>query len=250
MRLDPIGRAELKYLFPVEMAPGIREFILNNAEADPFAARMPEYTYTVRSIYYDTRWLDFFHEKMDGEPYRKKLRVRSYNEYDPGKPAFLEIKRRHLNRIIKERVAVPLSQVETIHTKLVIPEAISGGSVPVRNALRKYIYNLSNLDLRPTALIVYEREAYMGLIDPGERATIDKNVRGCMYPELDDLFREQDLVPVISDNYILELKFDRFMPKWMCRLVKEFQLRNESVAKYCQGVSRYVECTKLQESLV
>ncbi len=246
MRLNPLGRAELKYWVPRELAPELRACILRHACVDSFAEGLPGNTYTVRSIYFDTRRLDFFYEKMDGESYRKKLRVRAYNQYSPDSPAFLEIKRRHLNRVIKERVAVPLSQVGLIHRELVLPGQIEDAGVPVRNALKKYIANLSSLDLRPTALIVYDREAYTGLIDPGERVTIDKNVRSFLYPELDDLFRDSGLLPVTDCCYILELKFDRYMPKWMVRLVKEFQLRCESIPKYCQGVDKCMSCAGLQ----
>ena len=236
-----VGRAELKYFFPAEIIQDIRDFIEPYAELDPYAAEMREHAYTVRSIYYDTEDLDFYYQKMDGWKIRRKLRVRSYNRFYPDKPVFLEIKRRFINRVVKERVAVPLSSVELIHEDHKKPKELYKDSVRNRNVLKKYVYNLSHFDLHPTALITYEREAFLGRVNNHERLTVDKNVRSYLYPDIIDLFREDDLKPILRENYILELKFDNYMPKWMGKLVHQFGLRATPIPKYCSGIDTWKE---------
>ena len=242
---EPIGRAELKYYFPTSLVKQIRAYLLKHTKYDPYASIMPDSTYTVRSIYFDTDQLDFFYEKQDGLAIRKKLRVRAYNEFALDQPAFLEIKRRHFNRVIKERALIQVDQIDMVHNKFKAPDLGNSDDILARNTIKKYRSNLENLGLRSTALIVYDREAFVGLIDPGERATIDKNVRSSLYPELGSLFSGQGLLPVTSD-YILELKFDRCMPKWMAQMVKLFKLRCEAIPKYCMGVETCVQSNSME----
>lgn len=240
MSLKLSGRGELKYFFPVDLTQEIRDFIEPFTELDPYAAEKKDHAYTVRSIYFDTQTFDFYYDKMDGLKIRKKLRVRVYNKMFPDKPAFLEIKRRYVNRVIKERAITAVEQVEQIHRDRKIPDIHHHDSVSNLNIMKKYIFNLENLHLVPTTLVAYEREAYIGKIDSHERVTIDKNLRSFIYPDFKDLFREDDLKPLLSERHILELKFDGYLPKWMGRLVRTFKLRAEPIPKYCLGAAAWL----------
>jgi hypothetical protein len=200
---------------------------------------MQDYTYRVRRIYFDTCDFQFYYDKLDGLEIRKKLRMRAYNDFNPDDMAFLEIKRRRGNRIVKERAPVPLGSIESIHARYRAPDLLQDVSTPHKNVINKYVVNIISLDLRPTALIVYDREAYLGQIDSSERITIDKQVNSFLFPTLNDLYRENELAPVVSDRLIPELKFDRFTPKWMHQLVKVFQLQCMSIPKYCLGVEQF-----------
>lgn len=239
--LFPAGRAELKYYFPNDITSDIREFIQKFAKLDSYAEEAHNGSYTVRSIYLDTDDFNFYYEKKDGVKIRKKLRLRSYNHFSHDCISFLEIKRRYNNRIVKERVSMPLDLAEFIHKECKTPDTMQDISITNKSVIEKYIYNISRLNLRSTVLVSYEREAYFSNIDTHERVTIDKNVRSYIFPELCDLFREDDLKNVTNGNSILELKFDGYMPKWMGRLVHEFRLRPESISKYCLGLEMWYD---------
>jgi hypothetical protein len=230
------GRRELKYFISPELIPEVKTLVQPYVEVDPYAKDRENNTYTIRSIYFDTEQLDFYYEKMDGLKVRKKIRVRSYNEFHPETCAFLEIKRRYNNRIIKERSQVPLSQVEQICVHRTNPngcvDVFSNGAV----VMGKFLYNLVQLDLRPTLLVTYEREPYIGRADSSIRVTFDKDVRAFNLPELDDLFADDGFEFITNGKCILELKFDGFMPKWMRYLVAELNIRAQSISKYCLGV--------------
>ena len=64
----------------------------------------------VSSVYFDTPGLSAYWEKLDGEKIRKKFRLRYYSIDAPGSiqvsSAFMEIKHRLNNLVLKERVAL------------------------------------------------------------------------------------------------------------------------------------------------
>ena len=239
MLVTQIGRAELKYYVSKDKMGDLRQAILNHCEPDQFAARMEDYTYRVRSIYFDSSDFRFYYDKLDGLEIRKKLRLRAYDRYEEEGTGFLEIKRRRSNRIIKERAPVSLAGINDTLSKLRLPDSSEDYLPAYKNVVNKFLAIMVSLELQPTALILYDRQAFTGLIDPTERVTIDMNVRSSIFPSLEDLFREDDLAPVVADRHILELKFNRFMPKWMNRLVADFQLRCQSIPKYCMGVEQF-----------
>jgi hypothetical protein len=99
-----LPRLEYKYLVPGELLPRLRRMIAPFVETDAHAVVYGTRGYTVRSIYFDTRALDFYHEKLAGLEARKKLRLRGYNGNGARCVVFLEIKRKHAASVTKNRV--------------------------------------------------------------------------------------------------------------------------------------------------
>ena len=84
-------RKEYKYYAPYILLEPLRQRFLQNMTNDPFCQGEREKLYTVRSIYFDTPHLLFYYEKLDGLKIRKKLRIRTYNNYCQDSKAFIEI---------------------------------------------------------------------------------------------------------------------------------------------------------------
>ncbi|MFH1009289.1 MAG: polyphosphate polymerase domain-containing protein [Candidatus Latescibacterota bacterium] len=234
-----LERHEIKYLVPNEFAGQIREYLSHYMELDPYAVGRPGNQYTVRSIYFDTRRFDSYYNKLDGLKIRKRLRLRTYNEFREDTAAFLEIKRRYGNIVVKERAMLPLPEVEPFFADHSVPGIGVEKSLDRKRVIGKFAYNLTKGDLRPTALIAYEREAFVGLMDDQVRVTIDRNVRSILFPELNELFHEDDLNTLIDRRFILEIKFDGYMPRWLRYLVATLSIRAESISKYCLGVGAW-----------
>jgi len=229
------SRYEFKYQITYEMIPQIGEYIAPFTTVDPHLVDAANNKYTVRSIYFDTPTLDFYYEKMDGLKIRKKLRIRTYNEMNDF--AFLEIKRKFVNCISKERSKLPFIVIERLINapeKSVIEYPMDDYNA--RLVSGKFMYNLLKKGLLPIILVVYEREAYIGLQDDRERLTIDTDVRAISEPDLGDILNTTNFVPIKKNTGILELKFDDVMPQWMKNLVLEFSLKKESISKYCLGI--------------
>jgi SPX domain protein involved in polyphosphate accumulation len=151
--------------------------------------------------------------------------------------AFLEIKRRFIDIVVKERAKFHTTELEELfeegHRLLA-----DHSPVPYKSRLvaGKFLYSLVKMPLLPTLLVVYEREAFLHPLARYQRATVDMNMRYVMHPDLVDLFHTDGAVRWNQPNAILELKFNDFMPKWMRRLEAEYGLRQQAISKYCYGI--------------
>jgi len=233
-------RYELKYRLPVRTMAEIRQQIVPHVRFDPHCACRAGHHYTVRSIYFDSDDLCFYHEKYDGVRVRRKLRVRTYDEFDAESVAFIEIKRKFGRRGCKERLRLPLDLVAT---------ALNGNSrregLVQRRRDRIVLAKVSHLmalkKLRPVVLVTYEREAYIGQRDERLRVTFDRNIRSLIDPTLEQIHRERELQRFEDSFFVLELKFDNRMPGWMARLIRQLNLVAHPYSKYCHGIDTWSE---------
>lgn len=231
-------RSEIKYYIQPMMVQPILEQCRTYIEHDEHSLNRPDCRYTIRSLYYDSPKLDFYWEKLDGIKVRRKLRIRTYNEYNRDSVAFLEIKRRYGTAIVKERAKYNFDELVKIMSS---PENIWLTYEQSANhslILGKWVDNIVRWSLEPTILVVYEREPYVGRFkdENDVRITFDYNVRARYTESPDEIFREDNMTPVVFDRIILELKFNHFMPKWMRRMVQMMNLKQRSISKYCMGV--------------
>ncbi len=229
------SRYEYKYIINAALVSRIRDYIEPYTQMDSHLQKYKRQTYTVRSLYFDTPTLDFYYEKMDGVKIRKKLRVRTYDDTDDY--AFLEIKRKYVNCVAKERSRMSILTIERL---INAPENNSYEFPPDDHNARlvsgKFLYNLLKKGLVPTLLVVYEREAYTEKGLDQNRVTIDKNICALSKPDLGEIMQTDHCVPVTGDRVILELKFDDMMPQWMKNLTIELKLKKQSISKYCLGI--------------
>lgn len=171
---------------------------------------------------------------------RVKLRVRGYNELEPKEFVVLEVKKKKGNRILKHRTMVPYSQLAYV---------LQTGDVASCMALRKnqtteqaldesgrFFFHYKKRNQQPTVLVTYEREAFHGLLNPGIRITFDKNIRSKIYPDLSELYAENDMRLIFKNHFILEIKyFEDNMPGWIKPVIYEFKLRTDALSKYALG---------------
>jgi SPX domain protein involved in polyphosphate accumulation len=214
----------------------LQERLLAYMQYDEYCADRPEQMYSVRSIYFDTPRQLFYFEKIIGKKSRKKLRVRCYNSREDNRSAFLEIKRKESDLIFKDRAAVPFSQIHNLTNGAQLNLANDHPTPIQQAALDRFIYLIKRLNLQPSALVTYERMAFKGMFEPDLRLTLDLNVRSYQNPEIDDLFREEDLRTFCDPWFILEVKFYGEMPYWVRQIVRDFQLQRQSISKYCWGL--------------
>ena len=228
-------RKELKYYVPLEYFGDLRNRLLTYMRHDPFCNPRNDYRYQVRSIYYDTRSCLFYFEKISGLKVRKKLRIRTYERSESNGVVFLEIKRKIEDMVRKERAAVPLQNLAEVlkETEFFSGVYYTGNDERVLN---KFTYLLKKLQLEPRVMIVYEREAFLAIDDPAVRATLDLDVRSVLDPSLKHLAGDHQFRSMNARRFILELKLTSRMPAWMRRLLREFNLRDEAISKYCHGL--------------
>lgn len=223
---------EFKYIVPVSKMDQLREAITPYVEFDPYTAAKENKEYTVRSIYYDTSNFDYYFEKIDGYKIRKKIRIRGYNTPDGGESVFMEIKRKFKEPIEKDRERLTFEVMKRLMAgegSEAYGEQASDHGV---NGAGKFLFHVYRNNLKPVVLVIYEREAYFDRFASQVRITIDKNLRSVAYPELDDLYSEQNAKPALKDKFIFEVKFKEHFPGWLRPITGRLGMVRRSASKY------------------
>jgi SPX domain protein involved in polyphosphate accumulation len=227
-------RLEYKYLIPVSLLSHIRSDLLPFLEMDKYAGDKDNKEYTVRSIYFDTPQMRYYFEKVEGIKIRKKVRIRSYDEYESDKTVFLEIKRKNQGYISKHRSKILLKDVDNIlqdhkPEDYIINTGSNGKSL---EDARMFLFYFKHENLRPSVLITYEREAFFGKFNKDLRITFDKNLRFLTHVDHSRLFEESDLQPALNDKLILEIKFRHSFPLWLQTILSRYNLQRLALSKY------------------
>lgn len=226
------ARLEYKYLVPSVLLDTIRTEITPFVDVDAFAEPLGQRGYTVRSVYYDTRRMMCYHEKIEGLSTRKKFRIRGYDLPIEDTLVFLEIKRKRINYIAKSRAALRWEKVHAVlesHHPERLLRSMHGNCLG--NA-ESFLYYYHLLCLKPTVLVVYDREAFQGHFDNSLRITFDKNLRSAPFPALDALFSRALLPIALREHFILEVKFYGGLPLWLRSLTERYQLPRMALSKY------------------
>jgi hypothetical protein len=246
-----VSRFEYKYLVNPDCLPALRDRFRPFVLPDSHALRKPRGRYTIRSIYFDTRNLRDYHEKLSGIERRKKLRFRVYDQFQPASVGYLEVKRKKGDLISKQRApllvrdAAALLASGDIGGYIIVNDGVAFAAEHARN----FLYHLTQGAMIPTVLVTYEREPWVGKFDAGFRLTFDTSLRFAPFPNLCDLYRESGLVCAASPPVIMEVKFNNGMPLWVWSIIAEFGLRRTSLSKYCTGIDLSVHGVRPQAGL-
>jgi len=189
----------------------------------------------VKSIYFDNSGLSAYQEKMAGCGFRKKMRVRSYEQSVlVDTPIFLEIKRKKGEIIIKDRMMMKPEECQNF---------LSGESTPlwVDSLLEaekdflsecRWLYDFNCM--RPVVYISYKRCAFVDKIRNNFRVTFDYDINSTLvngdmnFGILED---QDDKGPIV-----MEVKYNETMPKWFYDIIKKHNLWRSAFSKYCFGI--------------
>lgn len=227
-------RREYKYLVPTVYLNDLRSEFMPFVKLDKYSFIRPNNEYTIRSIYFDTRKLDFYYEKVEGVKNRKKLRIRGYNELSDNSIVLLEIKRRLNDLIDKNRALMLYRDLNVLFGTGDIENYIPSSKKNNLEDAKRFFYNFTRKSLIPISLVVYEREAYFSKFNSDIRITFDKNLRYKSFPVFEDLFDECGLkkTTVMMKNFLLEMKFYKGFPEVLQKIINKFKLERVSFSKY------------------
>lgn len=224
------NRFELKYLLEVDRARRFLADLGGYCRMDPHSD--PERGYSVYSLYWDTPDLECFWEKVDGQKYRRKLRLRRYGD---GASVFVEIKQR-IDRTVQKRRARMDSEAaaEMFSAAGVGPDAGHGELDPV---LQEALYLAHRRRLEPKLAVLYRRLAYFGNYDSELRITLDTRVQYDAHAlDIRKPFEtgKYALEPKLG---VLEIKFNERVPIWLTKLTAHHDLQIVRFSKYCAAAS-------------
>ena len=232
-------RRELKYYLPQQLYPELIRLIHPYMTLDEHLKPKEAKSYLVRSLYLDTGDLKFYHEKLAGSHTRRKFRIRGYDD-DPSE-VFLEIKRKYNDTVVKERALVHHEELSKILDQY-------GGYNPNGNisdaeikVINSFLFFIPVLQLRPTVLISYEREAYTGIFDDSARLTLDRNLQCLPGRFADDVFYTGTNWTFVHNRCILELKFNGALPFFFKQIIQQLNLWRVAISKYCLCIEKCEE---------
>jgi hypothetical protein len=231
-------RFEHKYIVSKTALDGLRRSLSPFVLCDPYAALKKDHIYTTRSIYLDTPGFAAYREKLEGVMIRRKFRIRGYDVPGEKGRIFLEIKQKANQVGCKYRSQLSYGDltrlVETREVgRYVIPEP--SADVACENA-RRFLLGMDKGMMKPAMLVVYDREPFVGKIDPRVRITFDFNLRCAPLPSLSDLCNDSNLRSVAPGLAIVEIKFDRGYGPWLRSIVDSHGLVRTSVSKYASCI--------------
>ncbi len=235
-RLHAFNRFELKYLVPVEEAAEIRDELAERMDRD---LNSPVGGYGVWSLYYDTPQLRFYWEKIEGLKFRRKLRIRHYGDLDgvtDESPVCVEIKQR-VNRVTqKRRITLPYGTAR----RLCDGRDLVEHSPQERAFIHEVLELVVRLNLQPTAITGYQREALVGRdADTGLRVTFDRRIRGRDRDFHFGIATPENRFTIPPHMSVMEIKVNERTPHWITDLAARRNLSLVRISKYVQSVEAF-----------
>lgn len=237
------ARREYKYRVPSFTADAVRAAIRPFCALDPYAAASPEGRYSIHSLYLDSVDLRCWRDTRDERNVRFKLRVRTYPD-SPGSPAFLEVKSREGDAIVKSRGRVPAVDVRAVAAG--DATAMAALTAADRGAVDRFLLHHATLRARPVVHVRYQREAWVAHHGSAVRVTFDTRIMAAptsAFAGPDETlpanapWRLCDGAPATGMPFVVvELKFPRHAPAWMVGVVEQLDLQRSAFSKYGEGV--------------
>jgi SPX domain protein involved in polyphosphate accumulation len=225
--LEKHFRFEFKYLLDPVTYMKVRDFVESiglkhdsNVEGD---------TYNITSLYFDTFGLDDYYDKLGGFLKRKKVRARVYgkNIAKDGEGVHLEAKHKHDMYIGKKRTKISKDTWKSF---------IEGHSDEV---LDEFGLSIKTEGRVPTAIVRYEREAFVETFFSRIRLTFDKNIKVIKYNDLEPLGNyDYDTTSVLDSGVVMEIKFNEILPWWFGFMVRKFNLKRGAYSKYAHALDK------------
>lgn len=186
-------------------------------------------SYIIKSLYFDDIDSSSYYEKMDGVLYRKKYRIRIYNNDETF--IRLEKKMKHNNFTAKEQMLIS----RDIYSKI-----LYGKLDEIDNPtglLEEFITNSKNKGLIPSIIVEYHRVAFTYPVSE-VRITFDSHIQSGLYNY--DLFNDSYPKFDVSETgkQVLEVKFNEVLPIHIANILKEIPACREAVSKFalCRSI--------------
>lgn len=186
-------------------------------------------SYLIKSLYFDDIESNSYYEKMDGVLYRKKYRIRMYNDND----SFirLEKKMKHNNFTAKDQMLIS----KDIYCKI-----LDGKINEIENPeglLLEFINEIRTNKLIPSIIVGYHRIAFTYPISE-VRITFDSQISSGRYNY--DLFDNNMPTYVVDEKgkQVLEVKFNEVMPLHIAKILNDIPSCREAVSKFaiCRSI--------------
>lgn len=214
-------RHEYKYLCSRQQLELVKNRIEPLMENDVYAT---EQGYTVRSLYLDDYYNQYYKDNLEGVDPREKIRIRIYN----GNTDIIRLEIKKKERTKTHKISCPIS-------KEMCMDIIEGRRIDIQNVdsevFRKFYLLSETRLLKPAVIVEYDRIPYV-CRDGNVRVTLDMNIRSSN--EYMD-FLEKDIIarPIMPSNmHLLEVKYDEYIPDVIYKQIEMEHLKQTTFSKY------------------
>ncbi len=215
-------RYELKYVITEDIAVKLKKQLSLVMEKDPHSVS-DEYSYFIRSCYFDDVYNSAYYEKVDGVEFRKKYRIRMYNN-DPSMLR-LECKHKDGNMTYKE------DKVITYHEAKHLLKKEYDRITDRTGLMEKFIADARTKGLQPAVIVDYKRLAFTYPLSE-VRITFDMDLHSGRR-NLD--FFNPDLVtfPIYPEKQmVLEVKCNEYIPAHILAILNSYPMTRQAVSKF------------------
>lgn len=223
MKREEGFRHELKYRIGyaqyIELRSRLRSVMLSDEHTGA------DGRYLIRSIYFDNYMDKALQEKVQGIPVREKFRIRYYNDDF----SYLTLEKKIKDNVLCRKVDAQLTEGEC---RKLLEGEISWMRDHPAPLVRELYAKMRGQMLCPRVLVSYVREPYVYRTG-NVRITFDSDIRTTLYHKD---FLEEKVVDIGtadgSQDRILEIKYDAFLPEIIRRLIQTSALRQTAFSKY------------------
>ncbi len=222
-------RNEIKYIISKAIAVELKSKLSGILDYDSNADKSGEYI--IKSLYFDDLESTAYYEKIDGVLYRKKYRIRTYNDDD--KYIRLERKYKHNNLTSKDQMLIS----KEIYSKI-LSGNVEDIDVSEDNLLSQFIMEMKAKHLVPSVIVEYKRTPFTYPLS-NIRITLDEKIKSGRYNYdiLDDTLQTYNVIG--QNEVVLEVKYDDFLPEHIEKIL-------ETVPAYRQAVSKFALCRSVK----
>ena len=163
-------RHELKFKISNECAEVLKHQLSLILDKDKNA--LADGSYVIKSLYFDDMNSNSYYEKLNGVLYRKKFRIRTYNDDDNF--IRLEKKMKHNNLTSKEQMLIS----KDIYSKI-----LNGKINEIKSPeglLEEFLNDIKLKGLFPSIIVEYNRVAFIYPVSE-VRITFDSNIKSGLY---------------------------------------------------------------------
>ena len=225
-------RHEIKFIISKHMRLILKQRLALAMDVDKNSVNLDN-TYFIRSLYFDDINSTAYYEKIDGVLYRKKYRIRIYNNDS----SFIRLERKwkHNNMTSKDQLKISKENCINLLTNQFdnIDKELLNNSL-----MKEFITDIKVFGLKPSVIVDYKRLAYTYPISE-VRITFDERIKSGLYNC--NLFNMNRITYDVIDNneVVLEVKFNEVLPEHISIIL-------QTIPMYRQAVSKFALCRSIK----
>lgn len=175
--------------------------------------------YHISSVYFDDLLETCYNDSLDGNPVRKKYRIRFYNN----SLDFIKLE-------IKEKYYRYGRKMTSMISKAEFDSILNGKIIDDYENLARKDFNIAikNRGLRPKLIVEYDRTAFVQR-SGNVRITLDRNLKYCT--NFFTYYNTQES-KYLSTEPVLEVKYSELLPKYIAQVLENNMLYKTSNSKY------------------